>query len=322
MQVYKEEKELNTKKWSILFINIIFGCSLLFKVESKQITVIDDYKRVIILKRYPQRIISLSPSNTEILCAIGALDKIVGVTKFCDYPKEVIKAKREKRIEVIGGFGPKSLDIEKIITLKPDLLLGNAIYTKQDIQRLEARTNAAFFCLNPKNLEEVLENIKKIGQLVGKEKQAINLINKLKKRISSVTCKIKKLPLEKKPKVFHLVFINSGIWTAFRGTFQDDIITKAGGINITHLIRRVKEKKGWGKIELEELIKANPEVIIYDTHAKNVYKWLKTEKRLRNIQAIKENRVYKIDACFISRPGPRLIKALELYAKFIHPEIF
>ena len=269
----------------------------------------DDLGRPINIDQIPQRIISLSPSNTEVLFALGLEEKVVGVTDFCDYPPE---ASRKQKIG--GFFNP---DIEKIVGLSPDLILAMGVH-RNIIPKLERR-GLTVVALAPKSLDDVLQDITLVGKLTGTDKEASRLVSDMRSRMDKVVNKTKNLPQDRKLRVFYLTW-HDPLWTVGPGTLEDEIIQKAGGMNIAH------DVKGHHVIDLEAVIDRNPQVIIASTGhgaAENLpYEWASTELRLRNSEARKSNRIYRIDANLITRPGPRIVEGLEWMAHFIHPEIF
>jgi len=269
--------------------------------------VVDDLGRAVNIEKIPQRIISLSPSNTEILFALGLGEKVVGVTEFCDYP---LKAKDKEKI---GGFSTP--DIEKIIALEPDLILAGSIHDREIIPALEER-GFTIFALAPKNLDEILEDIRIVGEITGKAEEAFELVAQMESRIGEVTDKTKEL---EKPTVFYITW-HDPLWSVGSGTIINELIEKAGGINI------FQDITGHKVVGIETLIVRNPEVIIACTgHGEaegEPFEWAKEESRLRVTEARKDNRVYQIDADLVSRQGPRMVEALEEFALFIHPEIF
>jgi len=175
------------------------------------------------------------------------------------------------------------------------------------------------FALNPKTLDEVLESITLVGEITGKDEETSCLVAGMRDRIKAVTDKTDNLLVAERPKVFYLTW-HDPLKTAGSGTLQDELIVKAGGINIA------RDLVGYAGISLEAMIQANPEVIIAGAgHGSGEVlplEYVKTEPRLRNVNARIDNRVYAIDADLASRGGPRIVDALEQFAELIHPELF
>jgi iron complex transport system substrate-binding protein len=174
---------------SIAFILVACSPSKLTSTGS----VVDDLGRSVNIEKIPQRIISLAPSNTEILFALGLGDRLVGVTEYCDYPPEALDK------EKIGGFSTP--DIEKVIALQPDLILAGSIHAKEVIPALEER-GLTVFALVPENLEGILKNIEVVGKITGKEKEAFELITQLKERIEAISDKTERLKTQERPRVY------------------------------------------------------------------------------------------------------------------------
>ena len=273
-------------------------------------TVTDDLGRVVTIEEAPERIISLSPNNTEILFALGLADRVVAVSDFSDYPPEA------KEKPVIGVYPAPNM--EQLIDLSPDLILAAEIQTEDIILQLEER-GFTVFVLAPQTLDEVLEAITLVGEITGVEEEASRLVADMRSRIKAVTDKTDSLSQGQRPRGFYIVW-HDPLMAPGSGTFQDDLIGKAGGTNIA------RDLAGWTTISLEVVIQANPEVMIasvsYATGEDLSFQFIKTEPRLRDTDARRNGRVYGIDGSVISRPGPRIVEALELLAKMLHPEIF
>jgi iron complex transport system substrate-binding protein len=275
------------------------------------VTLKDSLGREVKIEKEPLRIISLSPSNTEILFALGLGDRVVGVTNYCDYPGEA------KSKEKIGDFS--NPNIEKIISLNPDLVLATTMHEKP-VKRLE-ELKIPVIVLEPKNIEEMLDSLILVGKATGREKDATELVNSLKKRIDAVKEKVSSIPEDKKPTVFYELW-PSPITTVGPGTFVDDLITKAGGKNIAG-----DSDKPYPVYGQEVIIAKNPDIIIFSHHGTNGVNEQTKEDILKrpgwsNINAVKNDKVFYVDENIIQRPTPRLVDGLEQFAKIIHPEIF
>jgi iron complex transport system substrate-binding protein len=258
----------------------------------------------------PQRIVSLAPSNTEILFALGLGDKVVGVTEYCNYP-EAAKTKPK-----VGGFS--TVDIEKVVSLRPDLVLATQIHSKTIIPALE-KLGLTVVALTPSSLTGVLDSITLVGEITGQDKEASELVKDLSTRITAIADETQKLSTDQRPRVFYVTW-HDPLMTAGTGTLSNDVISQAGGQNIASDITGDKT------IDLETVINRDPEVIIVSigmgTGEDLPWQYIKSESRLKNTQALLTDRVYKIDGDLIHRPGPRIVEALEQMAQFIHPELF
>jgi len=296
---------------SLIVLAILVSCAPPpKKVTSYLIEITDQLGRVVKLEGIPQRIISLAPSNTEILFALGLADKVVAVTDYCDYPSEV------KEKPSIGGFSTPN--IEELVALSPDLILATSIHEKRIIPQLEGK-GITVFALNPKTLDEVLEAINLVGEITGEEEKASGLVAEMGNRIKAVTDKTGGMFESQKPRVFYIVWHDS-LMAAGLETLQDDLMAKAGGINIA------RDLTGYADISLEVAIAANPQVMIagggHGSGEELTFQFAKTEPRLANTAARQNDRVYMIDSDLTSRPGLRIVEGLEKFAEFIHPELF
>ena len=274
-------------------------------------TFIDGLGRTVNIEEVPETIISLAPSNTEILYALGLEDKLVGVTEYCNYPE----AAQDK--PKIGGYS--TVDIEKVVEIQPDLILATNIHKDETIPALE-RLDLTVIGLDPKNLDEVLEAITLIGKCTGSEDEASLLVTEMSNRIKAVTDETDNLTPAQRPKVLYVLW-HEPLMSVGSGSRIHDLIEKAGGINIAQELAG-----GYPTISLEAVLDANPQVIIanlgHGAGGDTPLQFINDEPRLAVVEARINQRVYGIDADLTGRPGPRIVEALERLAKMIHPEIF
>ncbi len=272
--------------------------------------VTDQLGRVVAFEQVPQRIISIAPSNTEIVFAMGLEDKLVAVTDYCDYPPEA------KEKPSVGSYSTPS--IEEIVAQTPDLVLATSIHEKKIIPQLEEQ-GLTVLALDPSNLSEVMAAITLIGRVTGKEAEAAGVVAGMQVRVKAVTDKTDSLPAEQRPRVFYTIW-HDPLMTAGSGTIQDELIQKAGGTNVAAGLNDYVD------ISLESVLDANPEIMIAGVgHIRGrdvIFQFISTEPRLDGTAARKNDRVYAIDGNLTSRPGPRLVEGLEQFAEFIHPELF
>jgi len=264
--------------------------------------VVDDLGRLVTLNRTPQRIISLAPSNTEILFALGLGNRVVGVTSYCDYPPEA-----QDKEKVGDYYAP---DIERIIALQPDLILATDFHRFDLIPALEQQ-GLTVFAVAPQTLDDVLESIDKIGEITGNEAEASELVNGMRSKIADIAEQTK--GLDQKPGVFYMTW-QDPMWTVGRNTWIDDLINMAGGVNIFS-----QNFEGGAMVQIEWVILLNPEITISSQWS---YDWALNATELASTNASQTGRIYTFDDNLIQRPGPRLIEGLEWLAHFIHPEIF
>lgn len=264
--------------------------------------VVDDLGRLVAINGTPQRIISLAPSNTEILFALGLADKVVGVTMYCDYPPEA-----QDKEKVGDYYGP---DIEKIIVLEPDLILATDFHRFDLIPALEEQ-GLTVFAVAPQTLEDVLGSIQKIGQITDKEAEALELVNGMQSQIDEILEQT--TGLEEKPRVFYMTW-HDPVWTIGRNTWIDDFINAAGGVNIFS-----PNFGGGAMVDISWVVFFDPEIIITSEWS---YDWAINASELASTNASQTGRIYTLDDDLIQRPGPRLTQGLGWFAHFIHPEIF
>ncbi len=294
-----------------LAVNLLPGCaSAPEPAAPPETTITDQLGRAVSLNIVPQRIISLAPSNTEILFALGLADRVVAVTDYCNYPPEA------KEKPSVGGFSTPN--IEEIIALAPDLVLATSMHETEIIPQLEAR-GITVFALNPKTIDQVLAAISLVGRVAGAEPAAAGLIADLEPRTKSVTDRTQNLSAEQRPATLYIVW-HDPLMTAGAGTLPQALIDRAGGTNIGY------EIKDYGDISLEAVIDADPAVIIagigHGTGADAPLQYAQNEPRLKDTTARRQGNIYAINSDLPSRGGPRIVDALEQFARFIHPEAF
>jgi iron complex transport system substrate-binding protein len=277
---------------------------------SYPLTLSDDLGREVTIEEMPVRIVSLSPSNTEILFALNLADRVVGVSGFSDYPPEAQKK------ENIGG--PYSdVDVEKIVTLQPDLVLASNINSMDTITTLEG-LGLTVFGVESTDLDDLLDDIRTIGQVTGTEAEADALTDEMQARIDAVTAETAGLTQSERPETFLIVW-HDPIYTTGEGTFAHDVIERAGGDNI------FGDLEGWPAIDIESLIMRDPEVILVTAMGgtgSSTWDFALTDPRLANVSARQTGRVYYVESDWVELPGPRIVLGLEQVAKCIHPEIF
>ena len=264
------------------------------------ITVTDGLSRKVTIKTLPRKIVSLAPSNTEILFALGLDDRIIGVTDYCNYTEQA-----RVKPHVAGYMTP---DLERLVTLSSDLVLAESIHEKTVLPALESR-GFTVIMLQSHSIEEILGNIKLVGTVAGKGKNADKLVADLSGRISSVVERTRSVPQSKRPRVLYVIW-NEPVWTMGGNTYTDDVISKAGGRNI---FSADFEKSR--VVSPESIVSRNPQVVIVsgmgtsgDTIAQNLRKqpWMQTT------DAVRQGRVYVIsNSDIIERPGPRIVQGLE-----------
>jgi iron complex transport system substrate-binding protein len=268
--------------------------------------VTDETGRAIKVAARPKRIVSLAPSLTEIVYAVGAGDRLVGDTTYCDYPEAA------KHVTKVGDtLAPNA---ENIIALKPDLILVSTASQLESFARQLDERGIPVYVSDPKDLDGVFASIQKIGELLNEPQQASDLLSNLKRRADFVSEKVRSLP---RPRVFYQVSAEP-LYTAGRTSFVTDLIKRAGGASVTGDI-----DGAWLRYSNEAAAAAQPDVIVMPTgdsmgQAAN----MKVADALKRSPAVTSNRVYPINGDLLSRPGPRLLDGLDQLARAFHPTAF
>jgi iron complex transport system substrate-binding protein len=273
-----------------------------------KITLIDDMKRTVELDSPAQKVISLAPSNTEILYAVGAGKQVIGRDDISDYPADV------KSIQSVGGSMSK-YNLEEIAKLKPDLVLAAEINTPELIKSVEDLGIKVYYLGNPKDINGLYANLITVGKLTGHETDANKLVDSFKTRVETATKVAGADSI--KPKVYYELDGTdpSKPWTPGKGTFVDLLITMAGGTNVS-----ASAGDGWIQISQEALLVANPDIILLGDAAYGVTPESVMQRNgWQDMTAIKNKQVFVFDDNLTSRPGPRLIDGLETLVKIIHP---
>jgi iron complex transport system substrate-binding protein len=295
-----------------LLIVLIAACSpqALVTESSTALTFTDGLGREVKLDGPVQRVLSMAPSNTEILFAIGASSQVVGRDSLSDYPAEAAD------ITDIGSTF-EALNTEAIVALKPDLVLAAEINTPEQVKQLEDLGLTVYYLKNPVTLEEMYDNLAIVAQLTGHEGEATTLIESLKARVAAVDEKI--APLSSRPGVFYELDATDPAkpYTAGKGTFITLLIDRAGGYNIASDI------DGYPQFSLEQVVTADPAFIILGDARYGVSpESIAQRPGWENLSAVKNGNVVPFNDDLASRPGPRLVDALEELAKILRPGLF
>ena len=266
------------------------------------IEVTDLKGRTVVFDKVPEKIVSLSPANTEIVFALGAGSKVVGVTSYCDYPAEVAS------VEKIGTFeGP---NLELIKQAQPDVVLAGG-YIQEDLIKALEDLNIPVISTEALGFNGIYDSIKLIGKITGTDHKADEIVKDMKDSIAAIKVR------SKAPTVFYMVWTDP-ITTAGSNTFINDVIKAAGGINVASKV------EGWAKYSAEELIKDNPDVLIsskYSTVDGISEDFYINNDIFKQLECVQKNNVYIMsDDNIISRPGPRIIQAIEEIAKALGQE--
>jgi iron complex transport system substrate-binding protein len=275
------------------------------------LTLTDDLGREVTIEAKPQRIVSLAPSHTEILFAIGAGEQVVGVTTYCNYPQEA-----ETR-EQVGGFSAETISVEKIIALEPDLVLSVGKLHETVIEALK-QAGVTVYAVDAETFDQVYVSIEAVGQMADHDKEATHLVAQMKERVAAVESVVAEIPDEERPTVFWETW-DEPLMAAGPTTFAGQMIEKAGGVN---LFADVTQR--YAEISIEEVIQRNPDVIMGpDTHGEAL---TADQVAIRpgwgTIKAVQDGRIYVFDGDITSRAGPRIVDGLEMIARALHPDRF
>lgn len=275
-------------------------------------TVTDALDNEITLEAKPERIVSLIPSNTEVAFALGLGDKIVGVSDHDNYPEEV------KKIEKIGGM---ELNVEKIISLKPDLVLAHgsgAHNSKEALQMLRDSDINVFVVDDAQDIESVYGSINQIGQVTGTAKKAEEIVSGMKEEFAALKEKTKTISDDERKSVFFEVAPAPEIYTAGKNTFMDALL------KIINAENAAKKQEGWVKMDPEAIVQLNPDIIIttYGYYQEKPVEQVLQRDGWDDVNAIKNKQVYDIHSDLVSRAGPRLVEGAKEIAKVVYPDLF
>jgi iron complex transport system substrate-binding protein len=257
-----------------------------------------------------RRVVSLAPSNTELLFAVGAGDQVVARDDFSDYPSE------SKSLPTIGGSN-NTYNLEAITALKPDLVLAAELNTPDQVKALTNLGLTVYYLANPKDFEGLYRNLTTVGLLTGHQTEAQTLVTGLRARVAAVSAAVQNAP--GRPKVFYELDGSDPTkpWTAGKGSFVDLLITAAGGQNVGQALAT-----SYGQLSQEELLLQNPQIILLGDSAYGVTPdQVRARTGWANLAAVSTGQIFTFDDNLASRPGPRLVDGLEAMARLFHPQL-
>ena len=273
------------------------------------VTIKDATDEDVVIEEKPEKMVSLMPSNTEIAFELGLGDEIIGVTDNDTYPEEV--SEKEK----VGGM---EFNVEKIISLKPDLVLahgGSMGMSSEGLGQLKDAGITVLVVNDSKTFADVYASIEMIGKATGTVEEAEKLVNDMKSKVEEIQEKSAAVKEEDMKKVY--VEVDPSLYTVGKNTFMDEMLTMIKAENI------VKEE-GWPQLNQEAIIEANPDVIIttYGYYVENAVEQVLGREGWQDINAIKNKQVVDVHSDKVTRPGPRLVEGVEELAKAVYPDIF
>jgi iron complex transport system substrate-binding protein len=280
-------------------------------------SLVDDTNYPTSLTAYPERIVSVAPSCTELLFAIGAGDKVVGVTDYCNYPYNFTAWIAEGNMTSVGNF--KDPNMEVITTLDPDLILASGGVQAESVDTLRER-GYKVLVLDPTTIDGILNNVELVGNATGKRAEATAFVNDITTRIETVENTVAGAT---KPKVYYEVYYYAtASWTIGGLAWQTEVIEKAGGINIFD-----DQQTDYYQYQVEALIDRNPDVIVLPgegmgSGTAESIEAVKARPGWDTTNAVQNDRIYQINSDIIERSGSRLAEAIEQMAEFFHPELF
>lgn len=298
-------------------IIIIFAAVLLFSQFSVQsnaadfpIKFVDDMEREVIIEDEVERVISLAPGVTEMIYALDAEDKLVGVSSAANYPKEALEK------ESVGNISDPN--IEKIVSLNADLVIAESVTNKEVVRRL-SDLGIKIVGFRPNSIAETLEMIEDVGLLLSKEENAHNLTAEMRSEYQRVKNLVDaELDNKSRVRVFYEIWSDPLI-TAGSNTFLDSIIAEAGGYNVG------RDAEGsWPQFNIESLLAADPEVYIASEHSSPdglTMEKLKNRSIMRETSAFKNDRLYLVNQDLVNRPSPRIVEGYKEFVSAVFPEL-
>jgi iron complex transport system substrate-binding protein len=308
--MFEEEKMKKFALWSfmIVFLLSLMGCQAISTTEENSpvdsgdvrypLTITDQAGNKVTIPKLPERIVSLVPSNTEILFAIGAGKNVVGVTTNDDYPKEV------KSLPKVGDM---TINAEKVLAQKPDIIFASSLNGKETIDKLK-KLGLTVVLLDANSIKEVYQSIDIAGQVTNQLRNSDKLIGKMEAEKLKIFRQVAAAKKEKAVKVW--LESDPSLFTAGKGTLLNELTSIAGGDNVA------KNLNGWPQVQSETVVKWNPDVIVSmygDT------KTIQNRAGWNAIRAVQEKRITSIDPNIVSRPGPRIMEAMHQLAKTFYP---
>jgi len=286
-----KDKEINTTKK--VAIGVVYP-----------LKVVDSYNRTVIIEKEPKRIITIAPNITEGIYALGKGSALVGRSDYDDYPTQALK------VASVGSLLQPS--IEKIVELKPDVVIASTHFDKAVVKKLESLNIKVIVLYGEESFAGVYDTMTKLGQIVNANEKSQTVISDMKKKVADITSKVKDA---KKPTVYYVAgFGKSGDFTAGKDTFIGNMIEIAGGKNAAD------DSIGW-KYSVEKLVEKNPDMLICSKFFDSK-KGIQTTTGYKDLKAVKNGKLLEVDDNTIVRQGPRLAEGLEAMAKLIHPEFF
>ncbi len=292
-----------------LFLLLVFALSLGMTLACAEINLTDFMGREVVLETPATRIVALSPSECEIIYALGAEDALVGRGEYCNYPEAALK-----KAVVKSG---QEVNLEEIIALTPDVVVASKMgHSEEQMQALE-KAGIKTVIFDAQNIEDVYKAIALVGQLTGKVEEADKLVQDMQNDFADVVKKVD--GREAGTVYFEASPLQYGLWAAGGGTFMNELGEMIGLKNI------FADQEGWPQVSEEQVISANPDFIISTTmyfgEGPKPVEEIHSRKGWQDISALKNDHVMNADNDEITRPGPRLVDALETLYQFVYEDV-
>jgi iron complex transport system substrate-binding protein len=293
---------------SEVFRRFLVALLLISAVLSLAVAVVDDAGRIVNIAMPPRRVVSAAPSATRYLQALGLENRIVGVTAWDNY----------KKAENIGNMVP--LNIEKIYSLKPDLVITFGGFQFPEVEKLE-KAKLTTYVLNANTLTDIIKAVGQMGAIFNVKQKSDKIVDELRAKMTEVGKKTSKIPLENRPTVFFTISIPDEkakeLWTAGTGSYMNELIVIAGGRNIA---APYSGNNGWLSVSWEWLVKQDPDVIIIGGYGdpKEIEKSVKNHSIMKNLKAVRNDKVFVVDGDEVSQAAPHIFKYLDIFYNFFY----
>lgn len=282
------------------------------EATSFPLEVTDSTGNTITLENEPTEIVSVMPSNTEILFALDVGDKVIGVTENDTYPEEVLD------IETVGDF---EINVEKIVSLNPDLVLAHESSVDSSFEAYEQIQDSdidVYFVTDAQSIEETYDSIVEIGTVTGANDKANEIVDEMKDEFSQIEALVEEIDEKERKSALFEVSPEPEIFTGGQGTFFHELIELVGAENAAGQL------DGWAPIDPEAIVDLNPDVIltVYGHYVEDAKEQIINRDGFNNVTAIENEAIYDIDEDTVSRPGPRLVEGAKEIGKAIYPDHF
>ena len=291
-----------------IFAMLLAGCgpaNNATETTDPSLTVTDMTGREVSFEKTPERVVAITPADTEILYAVGAIDTLVGIGKYVDYPEEAL----DKTIVESGS----ELNAEQVLALEPDLIIMSDMdHTEEQVQAL-TDAGVAVCVTSARSIEEVYEAVELIGTIMDKKENAENVINDMKTTFDDISKS--KSKTEGKTVYFEVSPLEYGLWTAGKSTFMQEVADIVGLKNV------FDDVDGWGEVSEEQVLERNPDYIVtitmYFGEGPTPVEEIKSRPGWENITAVKEDNILNLVNNELSRPAPRIKDGAKALSDFI-----